>query len=628
MKKIFLAVLLTSTAAVAQQTQKPPLHGKNWMAITGKPLAATAGSMIFQKGGNAVDASCAMLAATCTMWDVLSWGGETQALIYNPKTKKVIAINAMGVAPTGATPEFFKSKGMNFPPQYGPLAATTPGTPGGICYMLAEYGTMSLKEVLTPAMDLAAGYPIEAQTANSIERGKEQIKQWPYSKQVFLTHAGEKREAPEAGEIFVQKDLLNTLSKMVEAEQDALKAGKNRKEAIYAAYDRFYKGDIADEFIRGAQEQGGLITKADLANWKPIEEEPLQTSYKGIDVYKLKQWTQGPVLLQALNILENFDLKNMGYNSAKYIHTIYQAMNLSFADRDFYYGDSYAAPEEPMKGLLSKAYAKQRAAQIRMNRNDANAGPGDPYPFEGKTNPYIGLLKSRGYDVKDTSSKRGFAPTHDQRQMASITDAEYKDALWMGTTSVEAADKDGWVVSITPSGGWLPACIAGKTGVGMSQRMQSFVLDSTINPFNVVAPGKRPRVTLTPSLALKDGKPWLSFAVQGGDTQDQNLLQFFLNMAEFGMTVQEASEAANINTNQLWLSLGGNKTADRAPRPGNLLLHSNTPDWVRKELRSMGYTLSFEDRTSGPINSIWFDWKHGSFWGGSSNHGEDYGIGW
>ncbi len=598
------------------------------MAITGKPLAATAGSMIFQKGGNAVDASCAMLAATCTMWDVLSWGGETQALIYNPKTKKVIAINAMGVAPTGATPEFFKSKGMNFPPQYGPLAATTPGTPGGICYMLAEYGTMSLKEVLAPAMDLAAGYPIEAQTANSIERGKEQIKQWPYSKQVFLTHPGEKREAPEAGEIFVQKDLLNTLTKMVEAEQNALKAGKSRKEAIYAAYDRFYKGDIADEFVRGAQEQGGLITKADLANWKPIEEEPLQTNYKGIEVYKLKQWTQGPVLLQALNILENFDLKSMGYNSARYIHTIYQAMNLSFADRDFYYGDSYFPPEEPMKGLLSKAYAKQRSAQMRMDRNDANAGPGDPYPFEGKTNPYIGLLKSRGYDVKDTSSKRGFAPTHDQRQTAMLNDAEYKEALWMGTTSVEAADKEGWVVSITPSGGWLPACIAGRTGVGMSQRMQSFVLDSTINPFNVVAPGKRPRVTLTPSMALKDGKPWLSFAVQGGDTQDQNLLQFFLNMVEFGMTVQEASEAANINTNQLWLSLGGNKTSDRAPRAGNLLLHSNTPDWVRKELRSMGYTLSFEDRTSGPINAIWFDWRHGSFWGGSSNHGEDYGIGW
>src|SRR6187431_2756962 len=151
------------------KTQKPPLHGRHWMAITGKPLGATAGSMVFQKGGNAVDAACAMLAATCTMWDVLSWGGETQALIYNPKTKKVIAINAMGVAPTGATADFFKSKGYNFPPEYGPLAATTPGTAGGLCYMLAQYGTMSLKEVLSPAMQLAAGYPIDAQTANSFE---------------------------------------------------------------------------------------------------------------------------------------------------------------------------------------------------------------------------------------------------------------------------------------------------------------------------------------------------------------------------------------------------------------------------------------------------------------------------
>jgi gamma-glutamyltranspeptidase/glutathione hydrolase len=202
------------------------------------------------------------------------------------------------------------------------------------------------------------------------------------------------------------------------------------------------------------------------------------------------------------------------------------------------------------------------------------------------------------------------------------------DRLWRGTTSVEAADTSGWVVSITPSGGWIPACIAGNTGVGMSQRMQSFVLDSIQNPFNVVAPGKRPRVTLTPSLALKDGKPFLSFAVQGGDTQDQNLLQFFLNMVEFGMTVQQAAEAANINSNQLWLSLGGNKIADRKPKPGNLLLNTNTPEKVRTELKKMGYNLSFDPRSSGPINAIFFDWKHGSLWGGSSNNGEDYGIGW
>ncbi|WP_315817222.1 gamma-glutamyltransferase [Paraflavitalea speifideaquila] len=206
-------LLVICLYAPAQETQKPPLHGKHWMAITGKPLAATAGSMIFQQGGNAVDAACAMLAATCTMWDVLSWGGETQALIYNPKTKKVIGLNALGVAPTGATAAFFKSKGYHFPPEYGPLAATTPGTPGGLCYMLAEYGTMSLKQVLAPAMQLAAGYPIEAQTANSIEKHKARINEWPYSKAILLTHAGEKREAPEAGEIFVQKDLLATLQK-------------------------------------------------------------------------------------------------------------------------------------------------------------------------------------------------------------------------------------------------------------------------------------------------------------------------------------------------------------------------------------------------------------------------------
>lgn len=596
-------------------TQKPPLHGKHWMAVTGKPMAATAGAMTFQKGGNAVDAACAMLAATCTMWDVLSWGGETQALIYNPKTGKVIAINALGVAPTGATPEFFKGKGYHFPPNYGPLAATTPGTVGGLTTMLAEFGTMSLKDVLAPAMQLAEGYPIEAQTANSMERNKDMIKKWPYSKSVFLPHLGEKREAPEAGEIFKQLDLLETLKKMVDAEQQALKKGKNRKEAIYAAYDRFYKGDIAKEIVRGNNEQGGLFTEADLANWKVKIEEPLSVNYKGIEVYKMQQWTQGPVMLQALNILENFDLKGMGFNSAKYIHTLYQAMNLSFADRDFYYGDPAFATDQPMKGLLSKEYAKERAKTINWEKNDAKAGPGDPYPFEGKVNPYQNYLKEWNQALN--------------WNVPTPLDENYLSKVWAGTTSVEAADKEGWVVSITPSGGWIPACIAGKTGVGMSQRMQSFVCDPKLNPFNVVAPGKRPRVTLTPSLALKDGKPFVSFAVQGGDTQDQNLLQFFLDMVEFGMTVQEATEAPNINTYQFYLSLGeGQDGQDRKPKPGYILINSNTPPYVQKELLKMGYRLSMDERTSGPINAIYFDSKHGSFWGGSSNHGEDYGIGW
>jgi gamma-glutamyltranspeptidase/glutathione hydrolase len=630
MRKLFLfaMTILVLANANAQPTQKPPLHGKNWMAITGKPLAATAGSIVFQQGGNAVDAAVAMLAATCTMWDVLSWGGETQALIYNPKTGKVIGINALGVAPTGATADFFKSKGYHFPPEYGPLAAITPGTVGGICHMLSEYGTMSLKQVLAPAMQMAAGYPIEAQTANSIERGKDRIKQWPYSKKVFLTHQGEKREAPEAGEIFVQQDLLNTLTKLVEAEQAALKNKKTRKQAIQAAYDRFYKGDIAEEFVRGCQEQGGLITKADLANWKVKEEEPMMVNYKGVDVYKLSQWTQGPTLLESLNILENFDLKKMGYNSPQHINTVYQTMSLTFADRDFYYGDpAFAKSQQPMKGLLSKEYAKQRAQLINPEKNVPDFGPGDPYPFEGRINPFTELIKNWNHNT-DSLSKRNFVPAHDSTATAMLEQEQYIDRLWRGTTSVEAADKDGWVVSITPSGGWLPACIAGNTGVGMSQRMQSFVLDASLSPFNVVEPGKRPRVTLTPSMALKDGKPYISFAVQGGDTQDQNLLQFFLNMNDFGMTVQQATEAANINTNQLWLSLGGTKISDRRPRPGDLLLSNRTPESTREALKKMGYKLSFGDRTSGPINAIFLDRKHGTLWGGSSNNGEDYGIGW
>ncbi|MFN3841568.1 MAG: gamma-glutamyltransferase family protein, partial [Cyclobacteriaceae bacterium] len=600
---LYSCLLFTTTAAFTQSfntfpvsTQKPPLHGRHWMAVTGKPLAATAGAMTFSKGGNAVDAACAMLAATCTMWDVLSWGGETQALIYNPKTKKVIAINALGVAPTGATAQFFKDKGMKYPPQYGPLAAVTPGTPGGLMTMLAEYGTMSLKDVLAPAMQMAEGYPIEAQTANSIEREKNRIKEWPYSKKVFLTHPGESREAPYPGEIFVQKDLLATLQKLVDAEQQALKKGKSRKEAIYAAYDRFYKGDIAKEFARGCQEQGGLITEQDLANWKVKIEEPLMTTYKGIEVYKLQQWTQGPVMLQTLNILENFDLKAMGYNSSRYIHTVYQSMNLAFADRDFYYGDPAFAPEEPMKGLLSKEYAKERAKLINPERNDPKIGPGDPYPYEGKVNPYMDLLKFWG---------------NPQSNLYNPMNEKYFEDFAAGTTSVEAADKEGWVVSITPSGGWVPACIAGNTGIGMSQRMQSFVLDEKENPFNVVEPGKRPRVTLTPSLALKDGKPFLSFAKQAGDEQDQLLIQFFLNMVEFGMTVQEACEAPSFITNQMYSSFG-----DHEKQPGGLILNNQMPPWVRKELSQKGYRITYRERTSGPINAIYFDWKNGSLWGG------------
>ena len=621
LRSCLLPVLLFSLAVTpaslqAQRTAKPVLHAKHWVAITGKPLAATAGAMIFQQGGNAVDAACAMLAATATMWDVLGWGGETQALIYDPHAGKVIGINALGVAPTGATVEFYRELGLDYPPDLGPLSAVTPGTPGGLLVMLAEYGRLGLAEVLGPAIQMADGYPIEADAVRRITRDRERIEGWPYSRAVYLQSDG---EPPEVGQLFRQPDLAATLRKLVAVEREALAAGKSRVEAIYAAYERFYRGDIAEEFVRGAREQGALITMEDLDGWQVYIEEPVKTEYKGIEVYKLTSWVQGPVMLQALNILENLDLESMGYNSARYIHALYQTMNLAFADRDFYYGDPYFPPDEPIEGLLSKEYAKERARQIDWERNDPQVGPGDPYPYQGETNPFLRYLERWRTDPPvEMKTSRAGSPR--SRELAL---RELEEAFLLGTTSIQAADEEGWVVSVTPSGAWIPAVIAGRTGVGISQRAQSFVLDAAENPYNVIEPGKRPRVTLTPGMALKDGEPYLSFAVQGGDMQDQNLLQFFLNVVEWGMNVQEAAEAPNVNSFQL-----RNSFRDHASEPGRLLLQEDVPPWVRAELLDRGYELTFGERTSGPINAIYFDREHGTMWGGSSHHGDDYGIAW
>ncbi|MFZ9709389.1 MAG: gamma-glutamyltransferase family protein [Steroidobacteraceae bacterium] len=628
LRSILLLVGLLAVAPTPihgqERTEKPPLHGQHWLAITGKPLGATAGAKMFERGGNAIDAACAMIAATATLWDTLHWGGETQALIWHPGERRVIAINALGVAPSGATSEFFRAKGLRYPPAYGPLAAVTPGTPGGILVMLAEYGTLSLAQVLGPAIELADGFPIEAQLANAIERDKAKLKEWPNSARVMLPHLGRAeqrngRESPRAGEIFRQPELAATLRKLVEAERRALARGASRRQAILAAYERFYRGDIATEFAAAVQAEGGLITREDLARWQVKVEAPRHVNYRGIDVYKLDTWVQGPAMLQALNVLENFDLRSMGYNSARYLHTLYQAMNLAFADRDFYYGDPAFPPTEPIKGLLSKDYARQRAALIG-ERNDPSIGPGDPYPFQGETNPFTTRPVEPTAPVAPAQAPftpGGVAPP--SAALASDPDA----AFWRGTTSIVAADKEGWLVAVTPSGGWVPAVIAGKTGIGLSQRMQSFVLDARENPFNVVEPGKRPRATLTPSLAIKEGKPWLAFAVQGGDSQDQNLLQFFLNRVEFGMTPQQAAEAANMNSFQLRDSFG-----EHERKPGRMLLDDEVPRWVRSDLISRGYTLEFQPRTSGPITAIEVDLSTGTLWGGVSNHGEDHGIAW
>ncbi|MEE8307559.1 MAG: gamma-glutamyltransferase, partial [Gammaproteobacteria bacterium] len=334
-----------------------------------------------------------------------------------------------------------------------------------------------------------------------------------------------------------------------------------------------------------------------------------------IEVYKLTHWVQGPVMLQTLNILETMDLKAMGYNSARYIHALYQAMNLAFADRDFYYGDPYYPPVEPITGLLSKAYAGQRRDLIDWERNDPFIRPGDPYPFQSERNPFAQLLE------------RWQPRIQFNREAATVPEPDslmsHDEAFLAGTTSIQAADAQGWAVSITPSGGWVPPFIAGNTGVGLSQRMQSFDMAQERNPYNVMVPGKRPRATLSPGMALRDGKPFLSFAVQGGDSQDQNLLQFFLNVVEFGMDVQQAAEAANINSYQMHSSFGAKRT-----EPGRLVLRADTPIRVQSELGRMGYAIEVWDKTSGPITAIHFDQAQGTLWGAASDYGDDYGIAW
>ncbi len=611
-----LAFGVPAAAQEHKHSSKPPLRGRHWVAVTGKPLGAAAGALIFSRGGNAVDAACGMLAAAATIGDAMGWGGETQALIYDPGTGRVHAINALGVAPTDATPDRFRQLGRTRPPDFGPLAAITPGTPGGLLVMLSEFGTMSLAEVLGPALELADGYPIDRIQVDTLEGHKHIIRRWEDSRRTFLPHDDpdrpDRHAAPHPGEVFRQPDLLATLGKLVAAEREALAAGRSRQEAIMAAYDRFYRGDIARELTRSVQEAGGLIRLEDLARWQVRIERPVRTTYREIEVCTPGCWVQGPVLLQMLNILETFDLAGMGYNSSATIHTLCQTMNLAFADRDFYYGDPRVPPAEPLAGLLSKAYARQRAALIRPDRIDLRAGPGDPYPFQQETNPFSDLLRDWRPQLEEPAPPREDTGTlsHDR-------------AVRMGTTSIQAADAEGWLVSIAPSGGWVPAFVAGRTGIGLSQRMQSFAFDPARSPFNVLEPGKQPRATPSPAIALRAGRPLMAVASQGGDLQEQSMLQYILNVVEFGMDPQQAAEAASVNSYQLHSSFG-----PPLSKPGRIQLRRDVLPATRERLRALGYTIEQAELTSGPVTAIVVDQAHGTMTGAASDFGHDYGIAW
>ena len=523
----------TSTA----DTFRPVVRGKRGVVAGGQPLSVEAGLRMLQRGGNAVDAGVAtILAASVIEFSHFSFGGEVPILI-KLKGQKVAVIEGMGQAPMKATREFFVNRAQGddgspsltsgqttmpgarkggLIPSTGPLSATVPAVLDACVTALDKFGTMTLAEVMEPAIQLADGFPIDELRVQYIKTRSPIFSQWPDAKRVFLPNG----EIPKVGDIFVQADLARTLREIVRAERLASKGTRNNRHAgLMAARDYFYRGPIARRIGDYMQANGGLIAAGDFAKFAAKVGQPVETDYRGYQVYKAGFWTQGPALIETLNMLEGFDLKKMGHNSVAYIHTLAEALKLAMADRDRYYGDPDFV-KIPMAQLLSKDYAALRRPLIDEQRASLAQQPGDPLNMKA-------VLASAVQRIGRASAIPEIERAND-------------------TTCVNVVDKDGNLFSATPSGAWLPAVVAGDTGVLMGQRLQSSLTDP--NSPNVVAPGKRPRITLTPTLVLKGGEPFMVLSTPGGDNQDQALLQVLLNIIEFGMNPQEAVEAPRFDT--------------------------------------------------------------------------------
>ena len=582
-----LTPLLASTLAPAADTFRPVVRGKRGAVAAGHPLSAEAGLRLLQQCGNATDAGCAaILAASVIEFSHFSFGGEVP-IIIKPSAGSPVVINGQGIAPRLATRQFFldrakkgdAEKGLVYrgAPEYvsigaggskpglipssGILPATVPGVLDAVVTALDRFGTKSLAEVMQPAIELADGFPIDELRVSYIERTRPIFDKWASSAKVFLPNG----RVPKPGEMFAQPDLARTLREIAEAERRA--SSRGRHEALMAARDHFYKGSLARRISDFSETNGGLIRAGDFAAFHAKVEEPARVSYRGYEVYKTGFFAQGPVMLQMLNMLESYDLRAMRHNSADYIHTMTEAMKLAFADRDRYYGDPDFA-RVPAKELLSKEYAALRRTLIDAAQASLVQRPGDP-------------LNNR--PLMNVSPQPG--PTG----RSSVPEAERAN----DTTCVNVIDKDGNLFSATPSGAWLPAVVAGDTGVLMGQRMQSFVLEEG-HP-NVLEPGKRPRITLTPTLVLKDGKPYLVLSTPGGDNQDQSLIQVLLNIIEFGMNVQEAVEAPRFQTLHLVSSFD-----DHRFNPGALTLEDRIGKSVIDDLRSRGHKVGVDAAWANP----------------------------
>jgi len=574
-------------------TTRPVIAGRKGVVTAGHYLAATAGMSLLQAGGNAIDAGVAMGLCLALLEPHLNGlGGESPILIHHARSGRTVAISGQGTAPAAATIDLFRERGISLIPGDGLLAATVPSQIDNWITALAEFGTLSLAEVAAPALSLAEeGFPMYHGLRRCIESNQQRFQEeWPLSAALYLPEG----RVPEWGDRWTNASWARTLGSLVQAERDA--AGRGRAAGLEAARRHFYQGPPAEEiaaFCRDhrfrdatGEENGGLLAYADLAGFRARVEAPVSLEYRGLEVYKCGPWSQGPVFLQQLVLLEGYDLAALGHNTPDYIHTAAECAKLAFADREFYYSDPDFAVV-PLERLLSKEYAAERRGLVDPRRASLELRPGDVAPRP------LRLI------LGDERSYNG------------------------DTTHLDVVDAEGNMIAATPSGGWIQSSPVTPLGFPLGTRAQMFSLDPE-HP-NALQPGKRPRTTLTPSLVLREGQPWMVFGTPGGDQQDQWTLQFFLNVVDFGMSVQEALDAPTFHSQHFPSSF-----YPRAQYPGRLVLEGRIPEAVREELRRRGHDVEVTgDWSNGRVLAIRTDPRRGLIFGGASPRLETgYAIGW
>ncbi len=563
-------------ASSAEKPIQPPLRhasrGLHGAIAGGSEYATTTGLRIFFAGGNAVDAGvAAMFAASVTEFSHFGLGGEAPILIRTADGK-VHAIAGVGTMPKLASADFFRHRKLQLgeilePPDKnslpgiipvaGVMPALVPGMVDAALVALREYGTKSFNEVIAPAIEFADGEPIDESRSHTIQECEPFFDLWPTSKAHWMPNG----RVPKPGEIFRQPDLARTLRAMAAAERDALAHSATRAAAIDAVRDYFYRGEIAHKIDAFMRANNGLLRYEDMAAFRLKPEEPVSVTYREYQIYKPGFWSQGPAMIESLNLLAGFNLHAMGFNSGEYIHTLTEALKLAYADRDTFYGDPKFNQIPP--ALLSKDYGKERSKLIG---HDASMvfQPGTP---DGKT---------------------GVHPSQSKIARTRIDDV----LMARDTTCLDVIDQNGVMFSSTPSGSWLPSVIAGDTGIPLTERAQSFLLVAG-HP-NELAGGKRPRVTLSPTLVTTGGKPFAALSTPGGDNQDQALLQILLDLVEFHMGTEAAIEAPRFETRHLVSSFD-----NHAMNPGNLVLDERIPAASVQELTDRKHIIEIHNRWNG-----------------------------